>query len=72
MEGRKKFAVVQFVDEGTIEYVPFKCLSEDTSKCSYPLGPKAAKLRLDPESSPDPSWPKYSINLKYVTGKVLT
>ena len=69
MGTRKKFAVVEFLQEKTVEVVPFNFVDEINKKCAYPQGPKTAALRRDPNSVPLQKWPVYSIRLLYVTGE---
>lgn len=63
----KKFTVVHFLADKSVEVVPSTWLSKDGKTCPFPISqPKGfKKLQEDENSVPDPLWPFWIIdNLK--------
>ncbi|CAG7819221.1 unnamed protein product, partial [Allacma fusca] len=68
----KRFCVVYFVVENSLEAVPTKWINEEGNQCSFPIisGPKFLKLRNNSNSVPLPSWKKYQIEVRYCSNKL--
>lgn len=69
----KKFSVVQFQKEKSVDFVPSIWLNEEKDKCQYPtaslLPPNFDDLKRDSESIPPRKWPWYKIQYIKSFGK---
>ncbi len=67
----KKFSVLFFPSDNSIEVVPSKWISEDKKTCPFPLAGVVnfKELQKDSNSSPDPSWPIWEVVVKKTYGK---
>jgi hypothetical protein len=56
--GLKKYVVVEFTNDNSVEFVPKTWISEDKDHCYFPetIPSNFEKLRTNPASAPDPSW----------------
>ncbi|OXA47039.1 hypothetical protein Fcan01_18276 [Folsomia candida] len=66
MSHLKKFSVVYFPSDKTIEVVPSKWILEDRQKCPFPINLPTGfrKIQKDSSSTPDPNWPIWEVELK--------
>ncbi|CAG7733719.1 unnamed protein product, partial [Allacma fusca] len=69
----KKFAVVHFLKDNSLEAVPRKWIDETKKTCKFPVvfSPSFSKLRGDSESSPLSNWKSYKIEVKYRSNNYL-
>jgi hypothetical protein len=67
----KKFSVVEFLVDQSIEYIPSKWLNDDNTTCFWPEKPPGSfkKIRKNSESSASTSWRKFSIKVLKQHGK---
>lgn len=70
----RKFCVVEFPVDKTIEVVPMTWLSDNNSKCAFPANRLKGfkKIQEDFESLPDPLWQIWDIILRKSYGKTLS
>ena len=56
--GLKKYVVVEFTNDNSVEFVPKTWISEDKDHCYFPetIPSNFEKLRTNPASPLDPSW----------------
>ncbi len=66
----KKFSVVYFPSDKTLDFVPSIWISEDRIVCRFPKNhPRGfKKLQENPESTPDPLWPLWAVEIKKTYG----
>ena len=69
MANQKGFAVVEFVEEGSVE-VPSKWIDRAKQMCTFPTGPTGNSLRKKVDSVPVSSWPTYKIKIRGFSSKI--
>lgn len=73
-EGLKKFAVVSFTNENTVEAVPSTWIILERKKCYWPSGSKTSlakclKLKCNPDTQPGSDWELHDIEIIKSYGK---
>ena len=66
---KKKFYVVEFVDEKSVSVVSHNWLNDSRTSCSWPSVPSSLKKLLNHEP-PEPNWPKFACQILKGYGKV--
>lgn len=74
-EGLKKFVVVSFPHENTVEAVPSTWVIPDRKKCYWPSGiknssVKCLKLKSNPDTKPGSDWELHDIEVIKSYGKL--